>query len=162
MFGHDLPLPLLCELYQVNRYKARLDVLEGQQEYPVNYFETYANVVTWPSVRTLLTLSIIRRWCTRQIDYVLAIHRHPFEFDFKHVLKFVIFLEVLMSQCQASVENLMYDSVQLIGFDNLCTFTYTADVVSIVLSFDISRRGLPIVAASSKPHQSHLVDYAVH
>ena len=66
---------------QVYKYKARLNVHGGQQEYAVNYFETYAPVVTWPSVRTLLTLSIIHRWCTRQIDFVLAYPQAPIEFD---------------------------------------------------------------------------------
>jgi hypothetical protein len=66
---------------QVYKYKARLNVHGGQQEYAVNYFETYAPVVTWPSVRTLLTLSIIHRWCTRQVDFVLAYPQAPIEFD---------------------------------------------------------------------------------
>jgi Reverse transcriptase (RNA-dependent DNA polymerase) len=66
---------------QVYIYKARLNVHGRQQEYAVNYFETHAPVVTWPSVRTLLTLSIIHRWCTRQIDFVLAYPQAPIEFD---------------------------------------------------------------------------------
>jgi hypothetical protein len=66
---------------QVYKYKARLNVHGGQQEYAVNYFETYAPVVTWPSVRTLLTLSSIHQWHTRQIDFVLAYPQAPVEFD---------------------------------------------------------------------------------
>jgi len=66
---------------QVYKYKARLNVHGGQQEYAVNYYETYAPVVTWPSIRTLLTLSIIHRWHTRQVDFVLAYPQAPIEFD---------------------------------------------------------------------------------
>jgi hypothetical protein len=35
---------------KVNKYKARLNVHGGKQEYGINYFETYAPVVTWFSI----------------------------------------------------------------------------------------------------------------
>jgi Reverse transcriptase (RNA-dependent DNA polymerase) len=38
----------------------------------VNYWETYAPVVTWPAIRFVLTLTLIHGWKTRQIDYVQA------------------------------------------------------------------------------------------
>jgi len=66
---------------QVYKHKARLNVHGGQQEYAVNYYETYAPVVMWPSIRTLLTLSIIHGWHTRQVDFVLAYPQAPIEFD---------------------------------------------------------------------------------
>jgi hypothetical protein len=35
----------------------------------VDYFETYAPVVQWSTVRLLLTLVLRERWATRQVDY---------------------------------------------------------------------------------------------
>jgi hypothetical protein len=66
---------------QVYKYKARLNVHGGQQEYGVNYFETYSPVVNWFSLRTLLTLSLLNSWYTRQIDFILAYPQAPIEFD---------------------------------------------------------------------------------
>jgi hypothetical protein len=66
---------------EVYKYKARLNVHGGQQEHGVNYFETYSPVVAWFSLRTLLTLSILNGWYTRQIDFILAYPRAPIEFD---------------------------------------------------------------------------------
>eukprot|EP00957_Ditylum_brightwellii_P144037 10975346-Ditylum_brightwellii.AAC.1 len=34
---------------QVTKYKTRLNVHGGQQEYGINYFDTYVPVVTWTS-----------------------------------------------------------------------------------------------------------------
>eukprot|EP00957_Ditylum_brightwellii_P058553 4440384-Ditylum_brightwellii.AAC.1 len=50
---------------------ARLNVHGGQQQHGVHYFDTYAPVVTWASVRMALILSIINCWETRQIDFVM-------------------------------------------------------------------------------------------
>ena len=44
---------------QVYKCKAILNVHGEQQDYRVNYLETYSSVVTWLSIRTLLTLAII-------------------------------------------------------------------------------------------------------
>lgn len=49
---------------KVYKWKARLNVHGGKQEYAVNYFETYAPVVTWYTVRLLLILSILLGWHT--------------------------------------------------------------------------------------------------
>ena len=38
----------------------------------VNYWDTYSLVVSWETIRSLLTLSILNGWNTRQIDFVLA------------------------------------------------------------------------------------------
>ena len=45
----------------------------------IHYDKTYAPVASWMSVRTLLTLSAINNWHTRQIDYVLAFPQAPVE-----------------------------------------------------------------------------------
>ncbi len=54
------------------KWKARLNVHGGQQEHGVNYWETYSPVVSWTTIRMYLTLSILNKWCTRQVDFVLA------------------------------------------------------------------------------------------
>jgi hypothetical protein len=66
---------------EVYKHKARLNVHGGQQQFGVNYFETYSPVVMWFSLRTLLTLSLLNRWHTRQIDFILAYPQAPIEFD---------------------------------------------------------------------------------
>ena len=45
---------------QVYKWKARLNIHGGKQEYGINYWgETYAATLSWPPIRFLLTLSII-------------------------------------------------------------------------------------------------------
>ena len=66
---------------KVYKWKARLNIHGGQQEYAVNYYDTYAPVVTWPAIRLLLTLSIINNWYTRQVDFVLAYPQADIEYD---------------------------------------------------------------------------------
>jgi hypothetical protein len=66
---------------EVYKHKARLNVHGGQQQFGVNYFETYSPVVTWFSLRTLLTLSLLNNWYTRQIDFILAYPQAPIEFE---------------------------------------------------------------------------------
>jgi hypothetical protein len=38
----------------------------------VNYWETYAPLVQWSTTRLFLTLSVLRGWHCRQLDFVLA------------------------------------------------------------------------------------------
>ena len=56
----------------LNKHKARLCAHGGMQQWGVNYWETYAPVVNWISVRFLLTLSEIVGLESRTIDFVLA------------------------------------------------------------------------------------------
>jgi histone deacetylase 1/2 len=53
----------------------------GQQQFGINYFETYSPVVMWFSLHTLLTLSLLNHWHTRQIDFILAYPQALIEFD---------------------------------------------------------------------------------
>eukprot|EP00957_Ditylum_brightwellii_P199963 15243821-Ditylum_brightwellii.AAC.1 len=55
---------------KVIRWKAHLNVHEGQQVKGVNYWETYALGVTWFAIRLLLILSFLNNWSTRLIDFV--------------------------------------------------------------------------------------------
>jgi histone deacetylase 1/2 len=66
---------------KVYKHKAWPNVHGGQQQFGVNYFETYSPVVAWFSLCTLLTLSLLNNWCTRQIDFVLAYTRALIKFD---------------------------------------------------------------------------------
>jgi predicted SnoaL-like aldol condensation-catalyzing enzyme len=56
---------------EIYKWKARLNIHGGQQEYGVNYWETFSPVVTWVSIRIVLILSILLSWHTCQIDFVI-------------------------------------------------------------------------------------------
>ncbi|KAL7464856.1 hypothetical protein ACHAXS_005184 [Conticribra weissflogii] len=56
----------------LNKHKARLCAHGGMQQWGINYWETYAPVVNWISVRFLLILSEVLQLNTRAIDFVLA------------------------------------------------------------------------------------------
>ena len=63
------------------KYKARLNIHGGRQEYGVNYYDTFSPVISWTILRLLFILSSIESWATYQIDYVLAFPQVPIEFD---------------------------------------------------------------------------------
>eukprot|EP00957_Ditylum_brightwellii_P056609 4291001-Ditylum_brightwellii.AAC.1 len=56
----------------LSKHKARLCCHGGQQQWGVNYYETYAPVVAWASVRTMLVMSKLYNLNTRSIDFILA------------------------------------------------------------------------------------------
>ena len=56
----------------LNKHKARLCAHGGQQQWGVNYWETYAPVVNWISVRFLLILTELAGLETQALDFVLA------------------------------------------------------------------------------------------
>jgi hypothetical protein len=57
---------------QLSKHKARLCAHGGMQQWGVNYWETYAPVVNWISVRFLLIISEIAGLDTKALDFVLA------------------------------------------------------------------------------------------
>ena len=57
---------------RMKKYKGRLCAHGGQQEYGVNYWETYSPVVNWMSVRLLLTICHLHKFDSQSIDFVLA------------------------------------------------------------------------------------------
>jgi hypothetical protein len=73
---------------RVLKHKARLCAHGGMQQWGVNYWETYAPVVNWMSVRTLMALSIIHSLETRSIDFVLAFPQADLESDIYMELPF--------------------------------------------------------------------------
>jgi hypothetical protein len=54
------------------KYKARYCCRGDMQTEGVDYFDTYAPVVQWSTVRLLLTLALKHGWATRQVDYTNA------------------------------------------------------------------------------------------
>ena len=54
------------------RYCSRFCVRGNQQEYGINYFETFAPVIQWSTIRLLLILILTNNWKTRVIDYTNA------------------------------------------------------------------------------------------
>ena len=57
---------------EVYKWKARLNLHGGKQEHGINYWETYAATLAWPTIRFMLTQALIMGWQTRQIDFTLA------------------------------------------------------------------------------------------
>eukprot|EP00957_Ditylum_brightwellii_P064691 4909788-Ditylum_brightwellii.AAC.1 len=56
----------------VHKHKAQLSVHGGQQKYGINYVDTYAPMVTWPSIRMTLILSLLYSWHTQEVDFIMA------------------------------------------------------------------------------------------
>ena len=56
----------------VRKLKARFCVRGDRQKEGVDYFETYAPVVSWQTIRILLILSIKLKLATKQVDYTAA------------------------------------------------------------------------------------------
>ncbi len=54
---------------EVRKFKARFCVRGDKQIEGVDYFETYAPVVSWSSVRMLLGLTLQYGWATKQVDF---------------------------------------------------------------------------------------------
>ena len=66
---------------EITKYKARLNVHGGKQTFGVNYFETYAPVVTWFAIRLLIVFAILFKWHLKQVDFVMAYTQAPIEND---------------------------------------------------------------------------------
>jgi hypothetical protein len=47
----------------------------------MNYFETYAPVVTWFAIRLMIIFGIIFCWALRQVDFVMAYPQAPIKMD---------------------------------------------------------------------------------
>ena len=47
----------------------------------MNYYETYAPVVTWFAIRLMIIMGIIFCWALRQVDFVMAYPQAPIETD---------------------------------------------------------------------------------
>ena len=56
----------------LNKHKARICAHGGMQTWGLNYWDTYAPVVNWASVRLLLIIAKIHNLPSKVIDFVLA------------------------------------------------------------------------------------------
>jgi Reverse transcriptase (RNA-dependent DNA polymerase) len=63
----------------IYKWKVRLNVDGGKQVYGLDYWETYAPVTSWGTIRTILILSIINKWTVRQLDFVQAYPQAPIQ-----------------------------------------------------------------------------------
>ena len=66
---------------RIMKYKSRLCAHGGMQQWGVDYWETYAPVVDWLSVRALLILSVLHGYHSRSIDFVLAFPQAKLDCD---------------------------------------------------------------------------------
>jgi hypothetical protein len=66
---------------EITKYKARLNLHGGKQVFGMNYFETYAPVVTWFAIRLLIILVILFSRTAKQVDFIMAYPQAPIEMD---------------------------------------------------------------------------------
>ena len=66
---------------KVTKYQARICAHGGMQDKCINYWETYAPVVQWMSVRIMLTLAGIENLHKKSIDFVLAYPQADLDVD---------------------------------------------------------------------------------
>jgi hypothetical protein len=57
---------------EISKYKARMNVNGKEQVKGVHYDETYAPVVGWSTIRFFMSLAMLNKWHTRQLDFLLA------------------------------------------------------------------------------------------
>jgi Reverse transcriptase (RNA-dependent DNA polymerase) len=63
----------------VYKWKARLNVDGGKQIRGVDYWETYALVSTWTTIRIVLIMAIFEKWCSKQLDFMQMYPQAPVE-----------------------------------------------------------------------------------
>ena len=56
------------------KHKALLCAHGGIKQCGVNYWENYSTMANWMSVRSMLTLSILRDLQTKSVDFFLGLH----------------------------------------------------------------------------------------
>jgi hypothetical protein len=66
---------------KVKSCKARLNLHSGKQVNGMNYFETYAPVVTWFVNRLMIIFGIIFCWALQQVDFIMAYPQAPIKMD---------------------------------------------------------------------------------
>ena len=66
---------------EITKYKARLNVHGGNQTFGANYFDMYAPVVKWFTIRRLIICAIVLHWQLRQVYFIMAYAQAPIECD---------------------------------------------------------------------------------
>ena len=67
--------------HKIKKYKARLTFDGSRMREGEDYDKTYAPVVSWMSIRLLLTFVVAFGWHTQQVDYVAAYTQVPIDRD---------------------------------------------------------------------------------
>jgi hypothetical protein len=73
-----------CKRYpdgRIRKFKARFCARGDQQVAGIDFFDTFAPVINWTSVRLLLILSAILGLATKQVDYTAAFVHAPIDKD---------------------------------------------------------------------------------
>ena len=65
----------------MRKFKARFCARGDKQIEGVGFFDTYAPVVNWTTVRLMLILSLILQLSTKQVDYTAAFGHAPIDKD---------------------------------------------------------------------------------
>jgi hypothetical protein len=65
----------------IKSHKAQLNLHGGKQVYGMNYFQTYAPVVTWFPIRLMIIFGIIFCWALCQVIFVMAYPQAPIGMD---------------------------------------------------------------------------------
>ena len=63
------------------KHKSRICADGSQQQYGIDYWETYAPVIHWSTIRMVLVLSALLRLKSRQVDYTQAFPQAPLDDD---------------------------------------------------------------------------------
>jgi hypothetical protein len=63
----------------IYKWKARLNVDGGKQIHGIDYWDTYAPVASWLTIRLILIMALRHKWCIKQLDFVQAYPRAPAE-----------------------------------------------------------------------------------
>jgi hypothetical protein len=66
---------------KIKSHKAQLNLHSGKQIYRMNYFETYAPVVTWFAIRLMIIFGIIFCWALCQVNFVVAYPQAPIKMN---------------------------------------------------------------------------------
>ena len=61
----------------ITKYKARLNIDGSRMVKGKDYDLTYAPVATWNAIRLVLSMILLNKWYTVQLDYVLAFPQAP-------------------------------------------------------------------------------------
>ena len=157
---------------KVESHKARLNLHGRKQVYGMNYFETYALIVTWFAIWLMIIFGIIFCWALWQVDFVMASSQAPIEMDIymellqgiqtKHGNSKEHFLKLeknIYGQKQAGrVWNSFHvDKLMSIGFTTLliddCIFFHGEIIFMVYVDDCIFLGSMQHQLASSRSHQ---------
>jgi Reverse transcriptase (RNA-dependent DNA polymerase) len=65
----------------INKWKARLNIDGSKQEYGINFWETYAPVAMWISIRFILCEATINGWKFKTFHFIQAFPQAPSEVE---------------------------------------------------------------------------------